>query len=83
MNGMRRNWSKAIEDYERLLTPYRETTVDAPLIWLTNDFIERPFILMSLGEARLGLAEDQFKAAAQARADEALATYKSISRIIQ
>jgi len=78
MNGMRRNWSKAIEDYERLLTPYRETAVDAPLIWLTNDFIERPFILMSLGEVRLGLAEDQFKAAAQGKADEARATYKSI-----
>jgi Tc toxin complex TcA C-terminal TcB-binding domain/PKD domain len=82
MNRIRRNFDAATEDYEHLLTPY-QSSADAPLIWFTCDFIERPFILLALGETRLEKAEVQFKAASQGRADEARATYQSILKLFK
>jgi hypothetical protein len=83
MNRLRRNFNAAIEDYERLLTPYRKPASGSPLIWLTSDFIERPFILLALGEIRMERAEAQFKAASQGRADEARTTYQSIPELFK
>jgi Tc toxin complex TcA C-terminal TcB-binding domain/PKD domain len=83
MNRLRRNFNAAIEDYERLLTPYRKPASGSPLIWLTCDFIERPFILLALGETRFEKAEVQFKAASQGKADEARATYQSIPELFK
>ena len=83
MNRMRRNFNAAIQDYERLLTPYRKPSSEAPLIWLTCDFIERPFILLALGETRLEKAEVQLKAASQGKADDARVTYQSISELFK
>ena len=83
MNRMRRNINAAIEEYERLLTPYRKPSSEAPLIWLTCDFIERPFILLALGETRMDKAEVQFKAAAQGKADEARRTYQTIPELFK
>jgi len=83
MNRLRRNFNAAIEDYERLLTPYRKPASGSPLIWLTCDFIERPFILLALGETRMETAEVQFKAASQGQADEARATYQSIPELFK
>ena len=80
---MRRNFNAAIDDYERLLTPYQKSRVGAPLIWLTCDFIERPFILLALGETRMEKAEVQFKAASQGKADEARTTYQSILELFK
>src|SRR5262249_38148403 len=81
MNRLRRNFNAATEDYERLLTPYRKPASGSPLIWLTCDFIERPFILLALGEIRMEKAEAQFKAASQDRADQARTTYQSIPEL--
>jgi hypothetical protein len=78
MNRLRRNFNAAIEDYERLLTPYRKPASGSPFIWLTSDFIERPFILLALGEIRMEKAEAQFKSASQGKADKARTTYQSI-----
>ena len=83
MNRIRRNFNAAIEDYERLLTPYRKPSSGAPLIWLTCDFIERPFVLLALGETRMEKAEVQFKAASQGKADEARTTYQSIPELFK
>ncbi len=83
MNRIRRNFNAAIDDYERLLTPYRKPASGSPLIWLTCDFIERPFILLALGEIRMEKAEAQFKAASQGRADEARAIYQSILELFK
>jgi hypothetical protein len=83
MNRMRRNFNAAIEDYERLLTPYPKPSSGAPLIWLTCDFIERPFVLLALGETRMEKAEVQFKAASQGKADEARTTYQSILELFK
>jgi hypothetical protein len=83
MNRLRRNFNAAIEDYERLLTPYRKPASGSPLIWLTSDFIERPFILLALGEIRMERAEAQFKAASQDRADQARTTYQSIPELFK
>ena len=83
MNRMRRNFNATIDDYERLLTPYRKAEPGAPLIWLTCDFIERPFILLALGETRFEKAEVQFKAASQGKADEARTTYQSIPELFK
>jgi hypothetical protein len=83
MNRRRRNFNAAIEDYERLLTPYRKLASGAPLIWLTCDFIERPFVLLGLGETRMEKAEVQFKAASQGKADEARTTYQSILELFK
>ena len=83
MNRARRNFNAAIEEYDRLLTAYRKPAPDAPLVWLTCDFIERPFILLSLGETRMEKAEAQFKAASQGKADGARATYQSISDLFK
>ena len=83
MNRMRRNFNAAIDDYERLLTPYRKPSSGSPLIWLTCDFIERPFVLLALGESRMEKAEVQFKAASQGKADEARATYQSIPELFK
>jgi hypothetical protein len=83
MNRRRRNFDAAIEDYERLLTLYQKPSTGAPLIWLTCDFIERPFILLALGETRMEKAEVQFKAAAQGKADEARTTYQSILELFK
>lgn len=78
MNRIRQNFNAAISEYERLLTPYRKPSPGAPLIWLTSDFIERPFILLALGESRMDKAEVQFKAASQGSAAAAGATYQGI-----
>jgi hypothetical protein len=78
MNRNRRNFNAAIGEYERLLTPYRKPESGSPFIWLTNDFIERPFILLALCETRMDKAEVQFKSASQGDAGEAGATYQSI-----
>ena len=78
MNRIRRNYNAAISEYLRLLTPYRKPSSGAPLIWLTCDFIERPFVLLALGETRMEKAEVQFKAASQDSAEDARATYQSI-----
>jgi hypothetical protein len=83
MNRLRRNFNATIEDYERLLTPYRKPASGSPLIWLSCDFIERPFILLALGETRMEKAEVQFKAASQGKADEARATYQSIPELFK
>ncbi len=83
MNRMRRNINAAIDEYERLLTPYQKSSSGAPLIWLTCDFIERPFILLALGETRMEKAEVQFKAASQGKADEARTTYQSILELFK
>jgi hypothetical protein len=83
MNRMRRNFNAAIDDYDRLLTPYRKPSDGTPLIWLTCDFIERPFILLALGETRMEKAEVQFKAASQGKADEARATYQGIPELFK
>jgi hypothetical protein len=80
---MGRNFDAAIDDYERLLTPFQKPSIGAPLIWLTCDFIERPFVLLALGETRMEKAETQFKAASQGKADEARATYRSISELFK
>lgn len=74
MNRIRQNFNAAIGDYERLLTPYQEPST----IWLTSDFIERPFILLALGESRMDKAEVQLKAASQGSAADAGTTYQSI-----
>jgi hypothetical protein len=81
MNRLGRNFNAAVEDYERLLTPYRKPASGSPLIWLTSDFIERPFILLALGEVRMERAEAQFKAASQNRTDQARTTYQSIPEL--
>jgi len=78
MNRIRRNFDAAISEYESLLTPYRKPSSGAPLVWLTCDFIERPFVLLALGETRMDKAEAQFKAASQGNAEAAVATYQSI-----
>jgi hypothetical protein len=78
MNRSRRNFNAAISEYMRLLTPYRKPSSSAPLIWLTCDFIERPFVLLALGETRMDKAEVQFKAASQNSAENAGVTYQSI-----
>ncbi len=80
MNRVRRNYDAAIEEYERLLTPYQQTNSLAN-IWLTCDFIERPFILLTLGETLLEKAEVQFKSAGQGEADDAKATYEQIATL--
>jgi hypothetical protein len=78
MNRSRRNFNSAISEYMRLLQPYRKPVSGSPMVWLTCDFIERPFILLSLGETRMDKAEAQFKAASQGSAAEARTTYQSI-----
>lgn len=83
MNRQRRNFDAAIEDYERLLKPYRTAETTAPLVWLTCDFIERPFVLLALGETLMEKAEVQFKAASQGKADEARATYQRIPELFK
>ena len=83
MNRQRRNFNAAIEDYERLLKPYRKAETAAPLVWLMCDFIERPFVLLALGETLMEKAEVQFKAASQGKADEARATYQRIPELFK
>ena len=83
MDRIRRNSNAAIDEYERLLRPFRKSSNDAPLIWLTCDFIERPYVLLALGETRMEKAEVQFKAASQGKADAARATYKSIPELFK
>lgn len=88
MNRMRRNVKAAIDEYERMLTPYHiffgtDLFFHQADIWLTCDFIERPFILLALGEIRTEEAEVHFKAASQGKADEARATYQSIPELFK
>jgi hypothetical protein len=83
MNRIRRNFNAAIDEYERLLTPYGNASNGSTPIWLTSDFIERPFVLLALGEIRMDKAEVQFKAASQGKADEARATYRSILELFK
>ena len=83
MNRQRRNFDAAIEDYERLLKPYKKNESGAPLIWLLCDFIERPFVLLALGETLMEKAEAQFKAASQGEADAARATYQRIPELFK
>lgn len=83
MNRQRRNLDAAIEDYERLLKPFKKAEAGTPLIWLLCDFIERPFVLLALGETLVEKAEVQFKAASQGEADEARATYQRIPELFK
>ena len=83
MNRQRRNFDAVIEDYERLLKPYKKNESGAPLTWLLCDFIERPFVLLALGETLMEKAELQFKAASQGEADAARATYQRIPELFK
>lgn len=78
MNRIRQNFNAAISDYERLLTPNSNPSTNNPLPWLICDFIERPFILLALGESRMDKAEVQFKTASQGNAQDAATTYQNI-----
>ena len=83
MNRQSRNLDAAIEDYERLLKPFKKAEAGTPLIWLLCDFIERPFVLLALGETLVEKAEMQFKAASQGEAAQARATYQRIPELFK
>lgn len=80
-NRLRRFSALAVADLQRVLTPYQVFFGTA--IFLTCDFIERPFALLALGEIRMEMAEVQFKAASQGKADEARTTYQSIPELFK
>ena len=88
MNRMRRNIQAAVDEYERILTPHPTLFISGGefrtgVLWLTCDFIERPFVLLALGEIRMEKAEVQFKAASQGKADDARTTYQSILELFK
>jgi hypothetical protein len=73
-NRLRRFSGSAIEDLQRVLMPYHVlfgTTAFAQEadIWLTCDFIERPFGRLALGETLLDEAEAEYKSEAPAGPD--------------
>ena len=88
MNRMRRNIGAAINEFERMLTPYQILFLPGGefkqgALWMICDFIERPFILLALGEIRMEKAEVQFKSASQGKADAARTTYQSIPELFK
>jgi hypothetical protein len=76
MNRTRGNYGAAIEEYKRLLDPFQKSSFER--IWFTSVFIERPFILLALGESLMSQGEGQFKRASQGTAGDARVTYQDI-----
>ena len=65
-NRLRRQYDAAEQDFRRVLSPYPLRAAGTPPtlrnVWLTCDFIERPFARLTLSETLLDKADAQYKA---------------------